>query len=296
MFVEENYYDPEVVIQLDSLGECGSGPFACIMRWRDIGNQSPPATVNLAAKNWTMSGITGSDLCGRIAHEMGHSTGLSTAAFCGGGTSIMQGSSANGNRAVNSVQSGDVDESIRFNASPNPYGDCQGIQFSDPIVEEGGESGGGGDPDPWCGDNSCNGNEDCSSCDLDCGSCGSSCNAGDCDCAFPTPGCEQWCDDTYGPCDGGGCEPLTSWYCDDLCYVDGYFDLDCNGQNDYWDCDAYYGPCMNLMAVKAQPDQPASIVMNAQLASAVGLAVCAVPFRRRRLRHAQGRQSPTEQG
>jgi hypothetical protein len=143
--------------------------------------------------------------------------------------------------------------------------------------------GGGGEE---CGNGSCGGGEDCSSCQADCGPCEEGCTAADCDCYFPTPGCVQWCDETYGPCDDG-CEELTSWYCDELCNMDMYSDINCNGTNDYWECDEMYGQCVYLAPAPA----PAPVAANygafsgaAQLVSALTLVACATwpPGRKRR--------------
>jgi hypothetical protein len=92
-----------------------------------------PANANIALESVT----------GRVAHEMGHSIGISN---CSSSSSIMNGSNANGTRNVNQIQPNDVAQSNQnLNSATRPSCADSSPGGSEPF--EGG--GGGGD---GCGD------------------------------------------------------------------------------------------------------------------------------------------------
>ena len=126
--------------------------------------------------------------------------------------------------------------------SPDPYcgdGSCNGSETCSTCETDCGAC---GDPDPYCGDGSCNGTETCSSCETDCGACGgtdqNSCQETN-SCGGKAPG-GCWCDSactTYGDCCFDG--PCTAGpYCGDG---------SCNGTETCDSCEADCGPC---------PDEP----------------------------------------
>ena len=65
----------------------------------------------------------------------------------------------------------------------------------------GGDNGGGGDPDPFCGDGTCDPDEGCGTCPADCGACGPVCGNGTCE---DGEGCDD-CAIDCGACPSAGC-------------------------------------------------------------------------------------------
>jgi hypothetical protein len=117
-----------------------------------------PFTMRLAPANGNLGGgtFTSEDLCGRIAHEIGHKLGLDDLVnTC---DTIMDGVNPDGTRDANHVRSNDVLQ-VRnsFNPTTRMDGTCTAPGV-DNEPEGGGGDGGGGDPcggDPCCGDPCC---------------------------------------------------------------------------------------------------------------------------------------------
>jgi hypothetical protein len=119
-----------------------------------------PFTMRLAPTNGNLGGgtFTADDLCGRIAHEIGHKLGLAeVSSTC---NSIMDGANPNGTRDVKQVQPNDVQQ-VRnsFNPTTRTNGTCTapGVDH-EPADDEGVGDGCGGDPccgDACCGDPCC---------------------------------------------------------------------------------------------------------------------------------------------
>src|SRR5262249_25438975 len=75
-----------------------------------VPNPTSPYKVSLDPANGNFNGgaFTSTDLCGRVAHEIGHLLGLAEVKT--GCSSIMRGSLPNGMRVVNSIGPTDVSE------------------------------------------------------------------------------------------------------------------------------------------------------------------------------------------
>lgn len=84
---------------------------------------SAPYTISLAASNGNLNGgsFTTTDLCGRVAHEIGHEIGIGNATTsC---NTIMTGANANGTRAHNQVTPNDVFR-VNRHFDPSTHGTC----------------------------------------------------------------------------------------------------------------------------------------------------------------------------
>jgi hypothetical protein len=77
------------------------------------GIQGPPYTIKM---HHNQGSSTAADLCGRIAHEVGHPSGLKNVSDSGCSPSIMQGANATGNNVTNNLQANDVAQ-VRRNQS-----------------------------------------------------------------------------------------------------------------------------------------------------------------------------------
>jgi hypothetical protein len=120
--------------------------------------------MRLAATNGTLGGgtFTLDDLCGRIAHEIGHKLGLAEATTnC---DTVMSGVNADGTRDVDGVNANDVAQ-VRNNFNPTTRTD--GTCAAPGTDSEG--SSGGGDP---CGGDPCGGDPCGDYCCYDPSSCG----------------------------------------------------------------------------------------------------------------------------
>jgi V8-like Glu-specific endopeptidase len=125
---------------------------------------------------------------------------------------------------------------------------------------------GGGSTDPFCGDDTCNGSETCSSCEADCGPCTD---------PDPDPNPDSCIEsDTCGAQAPGGC------WCDDLCVQYGDCCSDgpctagptcgdgtCSASEDCSTCEADCGPC-------AEPDPDSCVESDACGAQAPGGCWC----------------------
>lgn len=177
--------------------------------------------MRLAPINATLSAGShpDEDVCGRVAHELGHILGLngiSTDCF-----SVMHASNTDGTRSWNTVTANDVFQVNRnLDNTTRTNGYCKPPQnLSDTPGEEGGGDPGGGDPcngDPCCGDPCCG--DPC---------CGDPC-CGDPCCGDPNCGqecyevCVTYC---YSACtvydDYGECywtEEICETSCETQCY------------------------------------------------------------------------------
>lgn len=121
---------------------------------------SYPYQMRLAPANGNLNGgqFTTTDLCGRVAHELGHKLGITDA----GCASIMNGSNADGTRPHNTVTANDVYQVNRnFDPTTRTNGYCTAPGTDNNEESTGGDGGGdpcGGDPccgDPCCGDPCC---------------------------------------------------------------------------------------------------------------------------------------------
>lgn len=120
-----------------------------------------PYFINLAPANGNLGGgtFTADDLCGRIAHEIGHKLGITDVGSpC---NSIMDGANPDGTRDVNQIQTNDVQQ-VRNNFNPvtRTNGTCTapGTDNNTEPINDGGGDPCGGDPccgDPCCGDPCC---------------------------------------------------------------------------------------------------------------------------------------------
>lgn len=119
------------------------------------GGANRQATINLRADNGTLGGgsFTETDLCGRVAHEIGHNLGLAN--LTDGCATIMDGSYLNGTRSQNSVKPSDVAQVNKHLASLN---NCDTTTTADTSAEKqisGGGGGGGGGGDSTTRDGGC---------------------------------------------------------------------------------------------------------------------------------------------
>lgn len=120
------------------------------------GGANRHGTIYLRNDNGNFGGgsFSASDLCGRVAHEIGHNLGLAN--LIDGCATIMDGGYPDGKRSQNAVKPSDV---AQVNANFASRGNCDTTTTADSSAEKSiGESGGdpcGGDPccgDPYCGD------------------------------------------------------------------------------------------------------------------------------------------------
>ncbi len=117
-----------------------------------------PYTISLSPSNGNLNGgaFTATDLCGRVAHEIGHEIGIGNATTsC---NTIMSGANADGTRTRNQVTPNDVFR-VNRHFDPATQVNCTASRAAgqEPINEGGGDPG-GGDPcggDPCCGDPCC---------------------------------------------------------------------------------------------------------------------------------------------
>jgi len=160
---------PDITVKQDTtqsdLGECDVQV--------NSGSSTRTNNIELSSANGTLGNgsFSASDLCGRIAHEMGHLIGLGNNSLC---NTVMRGTQTNGTRLVDSVQPNDV---ARVNAQFADRDNCGTFTISqDSRAEQTEIPGDVGDP---CENNSqCSGNLTCVS-----GAC-----QGNCD-----PAGEGWC-------------------------------------------------------------------------------------------------------
>lgn len=84
-----------------------SGALAATNPAHNASSATRQNTIDLAPANGTLGGgsFTAGDLCGRVAHEMGHLIGMRNTQGC---NTIMDGVNSNGTRDVNQVQPIDV--------------------------------------------------------------------------------------------------------------------------------------------------------------------------------------------
>ena len=156
-----------------------------------------PFSMRLAPANGNLGGgtFTADDLCGRIAHEIGHKLGLAeVTSAC---NSIMDGVNPDGTRDVNHLQTNDVQQ-VRNNFNPvtRTNGTCT-APGTDHEDSGGGDPGGGCGSDPCCSDPECCGDPNC----------------GDQWCSIVCDyECSRYCDDLdeFGHCNPGGWSP---WEC-----------------------------------------------------------------------------------
>ena len=170
--------------------------------------------------------MTASDLCGRVAHELGHLIGLAEVPNC---RSIMYGANANGSRDVDTVQPNDVAQ-VNQNFNGATRGSCAGTTPSsgvagEPIIT----------PTPTPTPNPCANNDH----DND-GWASSLCGGSDCDDnnASINPGAWEICGDGMdNDCQGGDelCFEGSSSTCDDGIDndQDGFIDCEDPGCSHY---------------------------------------------------------------
>lgn len=120
------------------------------------GTSNRQDSIILRSDNGNLGGgnFNASDLCGRVAHELGHHLGLVERGPCitSGSESIMSGVNANGTRPVDNVNTRDVQQVNSHFASRS---NCD---YTNPNPNEEPVGGDGGDPcngDPCCGDPCC---------------------------------------------------------------------------------------------------------------------------------------------
>jgi hypothetical protein len=166
--------------------------------------------MNLSPNNATLNaGVhPDEDICGRIAHELGHMLGLNGISVdC---FSVMHSSKADGSRDWNIVTAQDVyavnrnlDDTTRLNGFCKPPQNLS----DDPASEGGGDPGGGCGSDPCCSDPECCGDPSC----------------GDQWCSWICEyNCSRYCDDfdEFDHCNPGGWSPWECEYgdCHQECY------------------------------------------------------------------------------
>ncbi|HXQ35843.1 MAG TPA: hypothetical protein VN843_17640 [Anaerolineales bacterium] len=146
-----------------------------------------------------------SDLCGRVAHELGHLIGVGEASDC---RSIMFGVNLNGSRDVDTVQPGDVAQANRnFNSATR--GACQETTPVNGVA-----------PEPLASPSPTPTPPDCYDPDLDGYGEGFGCNGPDCDESNPNI---HW--GAYlGTCTSGFSIGFRDWNCNEQ---DDYYELAC---------------------------------------------------------------------
>ena len=177
-----------------------------------VNNEDPHRknVVRLDPKNGDLGAGAGlnfnaSDLCGRVAHELGHLLGVGEVPDC---RSIMFGVNTNGSRDVDTVQPGDVAQ-VNRNFDPSTRNNCQETTPANGVA-----------PEPLVTPTPTPTPPECYDLDGDGYGEGFGCNGPDCDESNPNI---HW--GAYlGSCSSGFSMEFRDWNCND---EDDYYELAC---------------------------------------------------------------------